>query len=181
MKAWLPASFGRFTGIGLAAAASVAVLDQASKLWLVFGFELGARGRVVVAPVLDLVLVRNYGISYGLLQRSFSEGGSARWVLVAVTALAIGFLAVWLARAASTLTAVALGLIIGGAVGNAVDRLIHDGAVIDFVRFHLTTATFSFDWYVFNLADAAIVAGVAGLLYESLFGPRAAKVPRSDP
>ena len=63
-----------------------------------------------------------------------------------------------------------LGLIIGGAVGNAIDRLAY-GAVADFVLLHLTTASFSFKWYVFNLADAAIVAGVAGLLYDSLVGP----------
>jgi signal peptidase II len=76
---------------------------------------------------------------------------------------------IWLARAESRLTALALGLIIGGAFGNAIDRLAY-GAVADFVLFHITTASFKFAWYVFNLADAAIVAGVIGLLYESLFG-----------
>jgi signal peptidase II len=76
---------------------------------------------------------------------------------------------VWLARAESRLTALALGLIIGGAFGNAIDRLAH-GAVMDFVLFHITTPAFKFTWYVFNLADAAIVAGVIGLLYESFFG-----------
>ena len=69
-----------------------------------------------------------------------------------------------------------LGLRSGGAVGNAIDRLFY-GAVADFVLFHITTATWRFDWYVFNLADAAIVAGVIGLLYESLFGDHAAKAP----
>ena len=72
--------------------------------------------------------------------------------------------------------AVALGLIIGGAVGNAIDRLAH-GAVVDFVLFHLTTESFQFNWYVFNLADAAIVAGVAGVLYDSLIRPNAVKAP----
>ena len=81
---------------------------------------------------------------------------------------------VWLARAESRLTALALGLIIGGAFGNAIDRLAH-GAVMDFVLFHITTPTFNFTWYVFNLADAAIVAGVIGLLYESFFGGRRRK------
>ena len=70
----------------------------------------------------------------------------------------------------------ALGLIIGGAIGNAVDRLVH-GAVMDFVLFHITAAAWSFQWYVFNLADVAIVAGVVGLLYESLFAGDAAKAP----
>ena len=71
----------------------------------------------------------------------------------------------------------ATGAVLGGAVGNAIDRLAHDGAVVDFIRLHVTTATFSHDWYVFTLADAAIVAGVAGLLYESVRPDRAAKVP----
>ncbi len=83
---------------------------------------------------------------------------------------------IWLARASSRLTAVALGLIIGGAVGNAIDRFAY-GAVADFVLFHITTGNFSFNWYVFNLADVAIVAGVVGLLYETLFGGSAAKAP----
>jgi len=72
----------------------------------------------------------------------------------------------WLARASSRLTAVALGLIIGGAVGNAIDRL-HWPGVMDFVLFHVETGSWNFRWYVFNLADVAIVAGVAALLYGS--------------
>jgi signal peptidase II len=71
---------------------------------------------------------------------------------------------------------VSLGLIIGGAIGNGVDRLAY-GAVADFVLFHVTTSGWSFNWYVFNLADAAIVAGVAGLLYDSFQGETAAKAP----
>ena len=81
---------------------------------------------------------------------------------------------VWLARAPSRLTALALGLIIGGAVGNAIDRL-HWPGVMDFVLFHVETASLSFRWYVFNLADVAIVAGVVGLLYESLWRRRRRK------
>ena len=65
---------------------------------------------------------------------------------------------------------------IGGATGNVLDRLTR-GAVVDFVLFHINTASFSFNWYVFNLADVAIVAGVVGLLAETLLGPRAAKAP----
>jgi signal peptidase II len=70
----------------------------------------------------------------------------------------------------------ALGLIIGGAIGNAIDRVAY-GAVADFASFHITTATWNFNWYVFNLADVAIVAGVIGLLYESLVPGSAAKAP----
>ena len=91
-------------------------------------------------------------------------------------AIVVVVLWAWLSRAESRLTAVSLGLIIGGAVGNAIDRLAH-GAVVDFALLHITTASFSFNWYVFNLADVAIVAGVAGLLYETLLGGRAAKAP----
>ena len=82
----------------------------------------------------------------------------------------------WLTRTQARLTALALGLIIGGAIGNAIDRLVY-GAVADFVLLSITTASSRFDWYVFNLADAAIVAGVVGLLYESVIGDRAAKAP----
>jgi signal peptidase II len=81
-----------------------------------------------------------------------------------------------MARAGTALLAASLGLIVGGAIGNAIDRLVY-GAVADFVLFSVTTETSRFDWYVFNLADAAIVAGVIGLLYESLIGDRAAKAP----
>lgn len=159
--------------LGLVAAALTAALDQASKIWLLLGYDLAAKGRVAVAPFVDLVLTWNFGISYGLLQQDTQLG---RWILVAVKVGAVVLLSVWLLRARSRLTALSLGLIIGGAVGNGIDRVVH-GAVADFVLLHVTTATFSFHWYVFNLADAAIVAGVAGLLYESLFGERAAKAP----
>jgi signal peptidase II len=165
---------GPFTPLGLATALSVLVLDQASKLWLLYGFDLAARGRVALAPVADLVLVRNYGISYGWFQWL---GGSARWALVGLTAAAVVFLLAWLARAGSRLSGLALGLIIGGALGNVVDRIAQGGAVIDFVRLHAIVGGIDRDWYVFNLADAAIVAGVIGLLYESVRPDRAAKVP----
>ena len=87
-------------------------------------------------------------------------------MLLAFKAVAVVVLWAWLARASSRLTAVALGLIIGGAVGNGIDRL-HWPGVMDFVLFHIETPSWSFRWYVFNLADVAIVAGVAALLYDS--------------
>jgi signal peptidase II len=158
---------------GLAAAAAVCAVDQLAKLWLIFVFDLGNKGIVKVAPFLDLVLVWNTGISYGLFQQE-SEFG--RWMLLGFKVLAVALLFVWLLRAHSRLTALALGLIIGGALGNAVDRLAY-GAVADFVLLHITTATWQFRWYVFNVADAAIVAGVVGLLYDSVRGERAAKAP----
>jgi signal peptidase II len=156
--------WGSLSALGLSVALVTAILDQGSKFWLLYVFDLEGRVRAALTPFLDLVLTWNTGISYGLLQH---EGLTEVWALLAFKAAAILFLWVWLARASSRLTAAALGLIIGGALGNAIDRL-HWPGVMDFVLFHIETASFGFRWYVFNLADAAIVAGVAGLLYDSL-------------
>ena len=165
--------FGPLTRLGSIAAAIACAIDQATKLWLLFSFDLANRGIVRLTPFLDFVLTWNTGISYGLFPQ---ESDLGRLVLLALKTGAVAVLWVWLARAESKLTALSLGLIIGGAIGNAIDRIAY-GAVVDFVLFHITTPTFNFVWYVFNLADAAIVAGVAGLLYESFFGGRAAKAP----
>ena len=165
--------WGPFTGFGLAIAVIACLIDQAVKLWLVFVFHLGARGAYALMPFIDLVLTWNTGISYGLLQQ---HGLIGQWALLGVKAVAVVLLWIWLARTGTRLTAFALGLIIGGALGNAIDRFVY-GAVADFVLFHIRTASWSFNWYVFNLADVAIVAGVAVLLYESLIGERAAKAP----
>jgi signal peptidase II len=159
--------------LGLAAAVAVAAADQAVKLWLLYGFGLTEHGRVRVTSFLDLVLAWNTGISYGL----FAQADQLwQWVLLGLKVAAVVLLLIWLTRTRSRLMGVALGLIVGGAIGNAIDRAVH-GAVMDFVLFHITTATWTFNWYVFNMADAAIVVGVTGLVYESLFLQDAAKVP----
>ncbi len=165
--------YGPSTRIGLAAAVLTVLADQASKLWLLFVFDLPARGAVALGPFIDLVLARNTGISYGLFPQ---DGRAGAWLLFAIKVVAVAFLWVWLARAETKLTALSLGLIIGGAVGNAIDRAAY-GYVVDFVLFHITTDTIRFNWYVFNLADAAIVAGVAGVLYDSIMTRDAAKAP----
>ena len=165
--------WGPLTVLGLTAAAVACVLDQASKLWLLKVFDLAQKGAVKVAPFVDLVLTWNTGISYGWFQQ---EGPFGQWALLALKVVAVALLWLWLAKASSRLSAVALGLIIGGAIGNGIDRLIY-GAVVDFVLLHAETATWRFNWYVFNLADVAIVAGVIGLLYESLWGDTAPKAP----
>ncbi|HEY2135864.1 MAG TPA: signal peptidase II [Xanthobacteraceae bacterium] len=165
--------YGPFTGFGIGVGLVTAVVDQASKLWLLFGFNLADRGPVHLAPFLDLVLVWNTGISYGLFPQA---GPLGQWALLGVKSVAVLLLWTWLARAGSRFTALALGLIIGGAVGNAIDRVAY-GAVADFVLFHVTTASWSFRWYVFNLADVGIVAGVFGLLYDSMRAKDAAKAP----
>jgi signal peptidase II len=165
--------YGPLTALGLAVAALAAVIDQAGKLWLIFSYRLAERGAVVLTPFLDLVLTWNTGISYGLFRQDTDFG---RWVLLGIKAAAVIVLWVWLARVRTKVGAVALGLIIGGAIGNAIDRVAY-GAVADYVLFHLDFSGARFNWYVFNLADAAIVAGVVGLLYESFLGGHAAKAP----
>jgi signal peptidase II len=163
---------GPLTLFGLTFAAIACLLDQASKLYLLFVHDLAANP-VRLGPFFDFVLARNTGISYGLFQ---TQGPVGQWALLGLKAVAVLLLWVWLSRAQSRLTALSLGLIIGGAVGNAIDRLVY-GWVADFVFFHVSTANWRFNWYVFNLADVAIVVGVAGLLYESVAGDRAVKAP----
>lgn len=166
-------AWGPFTRLGAIAALAVCAIDQGVKLWLLFVFHLAERGRVNLLPFLDLVLTWNKGISYGLFQQDTALG---QWALLAFKVIAVVLLWLWLARATGRLMALSLGLIIGGALGNGIDRLAY-GAVADFVLFYINTLDFKFNWYVFNLADAAIVAGVAGLLYDSFAGGPAAKAP----
>ncbi|MGH6818707.1 MAG: signal peptidase II [Methylovirgula sp.] len=148
---------------GALVAIAVFALDQANKLWLIFGYDLGARQPVRLTPFLDLVFAKNSGISYSLLRAHSALG---RWSLFALAIVATGLLALWLWHAGTRTTALGLGLIIGGALGNACDRLVY-GYVADFYHFHVG----SFSWYVFNLADVAICAGVALLLFEPLIRP----------
>jgi signal peptidase II len=164
---------GPLSRFGLVVAAIACLLDQVSKVYLLFVFDLAANGPVRLGPFFDIILTRNTGISYGLFQ---TQGPLGQWVLLAFKAAAVLLLWLWLAHVKDRLTALSLGLIIGGAIGNAIDRLAY-GWVADFVFFHISTANWRFNWYVFNLADVAIVAGVIGLLYDSVAGGRAAKAP----
>ncbi|MDQ2081889.1 signal peptidase II [Xanthobacteraceae bacterium Astr-EGSB] len=165
--------WGPLTRFGLRFAVAAAAADQAVKLWVLYGLDMPVRGSLRLTPFLDLVLVWNTGISYGWFQQT---GEAGQWALVGVKVIAIALLWIWLARAPSRLVAASLALIIGGALGNAADRIAW-GAVVDFILFHITTPSFTFRWYVFNLADVAIVAGVVGLLYDSFRGSGAAKAP----
>ena len=158
---------------GIIAALAVLALDQATKLWLLFVFDIGHRGAVQVTPFFDLVLAWNPGISFGWFQ---SDSQFAQIALMAVKAVAVIVLAIWMARSRTLLATIALGLIIGGAIGNAIDRIAY-GAVVDFALFHAQIAGKTYNWYVFNVADVAIVAGVAALLYDSFVGLPAAKAP----
>ena len=150
--------------LGLTLAVVTATLDQLAKYWLVALSGVAPGARMDAGRFVSIVNQRNPGISYSL----FEMNGLAGQLLLAAIAVAVSIgIVVWLARGTSQLAAVALGLILGGAVGNAIDRPLR-GGVIDFVALHAG----SFQWYVFNVADVAIVAGVIGLLYESLVATR---------
>src|ERR1700687_3887625 len=117
---------------GIIAAVAVLPRDQASKLWLLFVFDIAHRGAVKVTPFFDLVLAWNIGISFGWFQ---NDSPAAQFALMVVKALAVIALAIWMARSRTLLATLALGLIIGGAIGNAIDRFAY-GAVLDFALFH---------------------------------------------
>ncbi len=153
MKFW-----GRYSALGASVALAAGAADQLFKAWAVGTLQSSPVQKIVLAPFFDMVMAWNRGISYGLLKQDSDAG---RWILVAISLSTAVALAVWLARLESRLPALSLGLIIGGAAGNAIDR-IRFGAVADFFSFHIG----SFHWYIFNLADVAIVAGAAGLLFD---------------
>lgn len=159
---WL---WGPYSRVALYVALVTFVLDQAHKWWMLLVYRIEEKGRVTITPFFDLVFVKNTGISYSLLDQS-----SYAWQVVLALFSVIVALALWVWLAAAgtgRLMAWALGLIIGGALGNGLDRLLI-GGVADFFSFH----AFGFYWYVFNIADVAIVAGVAALLYDSWMGSR---------
>ncbi|MDB5590991.1 signal peptidase II [Enterovirga sp.] len=150
--------------LGYLAALLTLALDQASKLFLLFGYDLASREPLQLAPFATLIVVWNRGISYGLLQQETDLG---RWLLVGVSLVAAAVMTWWISRAGNRVLAVSLGLVVGGAVGNAIDRIAY-GAVFDFVWLHAG----GWSWYVFNIADAAIVAGVVGLVYDAFLAGR---------
>lgn len=148
---------------GLASAAIALALDQGSKLLLLYVLhfiEMGPGESVPVLPFFNLVMVWNPGVSYGL----FPAHGPLGTALLAVFSLAaVGALSWWLWGAKRRLLAVGLGLVIGGALGNLIDRLVYQ-KVADFFHFYVR----GYDWYVFNVADCAITIGVVALLYDAL-------------
>lgn len=149
--------------IGIALALATVLLDQACNFYLlrVLGLPEGAQLRIL--PFLDVSFVWNRGISYGLFQQHSEIG---RWLLVALALAAVVLIGIWLARTKSLLMGAALGLIAGGALGNALDRIVY-GAVIDFLHLHGGAIPWLDFPYSFNLADAAISLGVVLLLLES--------------
>jgi signal peptidase II len=162
-----PLLWGPLSSLGLTLAGLSFVADQLFKWWMLRALDIAAVQPIIVTPFFSLVLAWNQGVSYGWFAQSGSLG---QIILIAVSLLASVFLWIWLARTASPLTASGLGLIIGGALGNVIDRIIY-GAVADFFLFH----AFGFSWYIFNIADIAIVAGVLALIYESVTESRRPK------
>lgn len=159
---------GRHAVTGLIAGVLVLLADQASKWAILSLLDLPARGQIVLAPVLNLTMVWNRGVTFGLLT---GFGAWSHWLLTGVALAVVAALGVWLWRAENRVIAAALGAIAGGAIGNIIDRL-RFGAVVDFIDAHAPTPWGDIHWYVFNLADAAIVCGVAALVIESRFRPR---------
>ena len=160
--------WGRYSGFGLLVALVTFVADQLSKYWIVqiFWPETGCEPlnfakahfcTYTVMPFMDFTMAWNKGVSYGLFAQ-YSDFG--RWLLIGFSIVAmIGFFW-WLAKTLNSTLALGIGLIIGGAAGNALDRVIYE-AVADFVLLH----AFGYNWYIFNIADVAIVVGAALLFY----------------
>jgi signal peptidase II len=159
---------GNFVAFGLIAGLVVAIADQVSKWWVLHVLDLPVRRQIVLLPVLNLTWVRNEGITFGLLNGLNSWGRVLLGVIALAVVVALGF---WLRRAESKVVAVAIGAIAGGAIGNVIDR-VRFGAVIDFIHAHIATPWGDFSWYVFNVADAAIVCGVAVLILDSRLSRR---------
>jgi lipoprotein signal peptidase len=146
---------------GFALGALVLLADQASKYWVLHGAGLTDGHILVLLPVLNFVLVWNHGVTFGMLNGL----GGFGWVILAGFAIVVvAALSVWLWNAQRLVTALAIGAIAGGAVGNVADRL-HYGAVVDFIQAHAG----AWSWYVFNVGDAAIVCGVGVLMAESFW------------
>ena len=145
--------------MGMGLAAFVLILDQISK-WVVLNHLMVPPQKLVVTSFFNIVLTWNRGVSFGLFSNASVYGP---WLLAAI---AFGFIAViifWVWQAETKIMALAFGSVLGGAIGNLLDRL-RFGAVTDFLDFH----AFGYHWYVFNIADAAIVIGVALILFQYL-------------
>lgn len=152
--------WGPYTGLGLAVAVFALLADQLHKYWMIEIFRIGEKERVEVTGFLDLVMVWNPGISFGQLPQDSDLGRS---VLIGFSIAASIALLIWIIYAQTRLISVSVGLVLGGAIGNLIDRIVH-GAVADFFSFHYA----GYYWYVFNIADVAITLGVLGLILDLL-------------
>ena len=157
----------RIAWAAYAFAAAVIVLDQITKAWMLYGLHIREVGQIrVLEPVFNLTFVLNRGVSFGLL----TGGETGRWLLTVFSIAVAGLLAFWATRADRRLLITAIGLIMGGALGNVIDR-VRFGGVVDFLDF----SGLYFPW-VFNVADSAISIGVVLLVVDSFLSERSAKV-----
>jgi len=145
--------------LGIIIALLIVIVDQGSKLYLIDLMAAYPRG-LEITPFFSLVMVWNYGVSFGM----FAGGETTRWILIGITAAISVVVLVWLKNATNKLLSIGLGLVLGGAVGNIIDRVKY-GAVADFFDFDLIFMR----WPAFNVADMAIVCGVGLMLLENLF------------
>ena len=157
----------RIAWAAYAFAAAVIILDQITKAWMLYGLHIREVGQIrVLEPIFNLTFVLNRGVSFGLL----TGGETGRWLLTVFSVAVAGLLAFWAMRAVRRLLITAIGLIMGGALGNVIDR-IRFGGVVDFLDF----SGLYFPW-VFNVADSAISIGVVLLILDSFISERSAKV-----
>ena len=163
-RLWGPAS-----GLGLAAVIVAFAADQAHKYWMLEVYRIAERRVVEVTSFFNLVMAWNPGVSYGLFAQHSTMG---RLVLIGISLAAVIGLFIWMAHCFTRLSGLSIGLIIGGALGNLTDRIML-GAVADFFQFHYA----GFYWYVFNIADVAIVAGVIGVLLDWMTQPNTETTP----
>lgn len=147
--------------LGITAAATIFILDQLIKYIVVYPLALESRQVIDLLPFFDLNFVRNYGVSMGFFR---ADSNIMRWVLVGVTAAIAVFVGLWMWREKARDDVVGLGLVLGGALGNIVDR-VRFGYVVDFADFHIGSWR---PFLIFNLADAAITIGVLILLARAL-------------
>jgi signal peptidase II len=148
---------------GLGCAAIVIAIDQLSK-WLILTEVMNPPRVIEITGFLNLVLVSNKGVSFGLFS---SDAVWAQPALASFAALVSILLVFWMRQAQHCFSAIFLGLVVGGALGNAIDRLLHE-AVVDFLDFHVA----GYHWPVFNIADSAITIGVIFIIAEGLFADR---------
>ena len=140
-------------------AIAVLALDQFSKIWLL-SYLVEQGGWKKLTSYFNLVIVWNSGISFGM----FQSGETGRWLLVGFSSIVCLGLSIWLWSHSRSWPIVALGIVVGGAIGNIVDRIIW-GAVADFFDFHIL----GYHWPAFNIADSAITVGILMLLYDSFW------------
>ena len=148
-------------GVALGTAVLAAVVDQASK-WAILAYVMDPPRVITVTPFFNLTLGFNRGVTFGILG---DVGSAGPWLLTGLALIIVAFLFTWAARSSGWTETAALGSIIGGALGNVIDR-IRQGAVTDYLDFH----ALGWHWPAFNLADTAIFCGVATLLLHSWLG-----------